>query len=217
MDSELQTQEASSLALPALHVVGIAGSLRRDSYNRALLRAAQELAPAALTISAFDLAPIPLYNQDLDRDDTRPPAVERFKAAIADADGLLIATPEFNHSVPGVLKNALDWASRPAGRSPLEGKPVAIMGATGGLWGTVRAQDELRHVLAATASLVMPRRPEILVAQARDKFDADGRLVDGPTRDLLAQFLENYVRWLVRLGAGAPVADALASSGLRGA
>src|SRR5690554_4211656 len=102
MDSELQTQEASSLALPALHVVGIAGSLRRDSYNRALLRAAQELAPAALTISAFDLAPIPLYNQDLDRDDTRPPAVERFKAAIADADGLLIATPEFNHSVPGV-------------------------------------------------------------------------------------------------------------------
>lgn len=210
MESELQTQEAISLPSPALHIVGIAGSLRRGSYNRALLRAAQELAPAALTIAVVDLAPIPLYNQDLDQDATRPPAVERFKAALADADGLLIATPEFNHSIPGVLKNALDWASRPAGRSPMEGKPVAIMGATGGLWGTVRAQDELRHVLAATASLVMPRRPEILVAQARDKFDAEGRLVDGPTRDLLAQFLENYVRWLIRLGADAPVVEALA-------
>src|SRR5712692_9539090 len=123
-----------------LQVLGIAGSLRRGSYNRALLETAREMAPETMRIDPFGLHDIPLYNADLDSDDKRPGEVKRLKQAIAEADAVLIATPEYNHGVAGVLKNAIDWASRPNFNSPFVNKPVAIMGASGGMAGTARAQ-----------------------------------------------------------------------------
>src|SRR5205814_8833807 len=123
---------------------GIAGSLRTGSYNRALLRAAQELAPAGLELLTFDLAPIPLYDGDVEAQGD-PEPVGALKTAIRDADALLIVTPEYNYGVPGVLKNAIDWASRPPGQSPLNGKPAALMGATPGMTGTARAQLQIRQ------------------------------------------------------------------------
>jgi chromate reductase len=122
-----------------MRVIGIAGSLRRESYNRSLLEAARALAPAALTIVPFQLNDIPLYNADYDADHLRPAEVTRLKQEIAEADALLVVTPEYNHSVPGVLQNAIDWASRPGGKSPLAGKPAAVMGASTGAIGSARA------------------------------------------------------------------------------
>lgn len=205
MNIPIVTQEADRPVAQDLHVLSFAGSLRTNSFNRALLRAAQDLMPEDMSLSIFDLAHIPLYNQDLDQDGLRPPPVELFKQAIAGADALLITTPEYNHSMPGVLKNAIDWASRPAGRSPMSGKPAAMMGATGGLWGTIRAQDDLRNVLTATGVHVMLRRPEILVSQAAQKFDAQGRLTDETTRALIGQLLLGLRDWTLRLRAGQPV------------
>src|SRR5882672_4988864 len=135
-----------------LSVLGIAGSLRAASFNRSLLRAAQELAPAGMTITAFDLAPIPLYNADVEATGD-PEPVAALKSAIRQADALLIATPEYNFGVPGVLKNAIDWASRPPRGSAMQGKPVAIMGATPGGWGTARSQMQLRQAFVFTQSL----------------------------------------------------------------
>ncbi len=212
MNTPLVTQEANPLTTQDLHVLGFAGSLRKNSYNRALLRAAQELMPDGTHLSIFDLSHIPLYNAELDQDGIRPPSVELFKQAIATANALLIATPEYNHSMPGVLKNALDWASRPAFTSPLTGKPAAIMGATGGMWGTIRAQDDLRNVLTATGMHVILRRPEILVAQAAQKFDEQGRLVDETTRALLSQLLVVLRDWTLRLTTGEPQPDAAAQT-----
>src|SRR5712691_36275 len=127
-----------------MRVLGIAGSLRRGSYNRALLEAARSLAPAGMEIDIFDIRTIPLYDGDLDQDATRPADVQRFKQAIKDADAVLIASPEYNFSVPGVLKNAIDWASRPAFTSVFVEKPVAIVGASPGAVGTARAQEHLK-------------------------------------------------------------------------
>ncbi len=180
-----------------IRVLGIAGTLRRTGYNRWLVQAAQELAPAGMEITLFDLADIPLYNQDLDKDGKRPEAVERFKLAIAEADALLIATPEYNHSIPGVLQNALDWASRPAGKSPLAGKPVGIMGAATGAIGTARAQQILKIVLFATLAVVMPH-PGVIIGQAQKKFDGEGKLVHAPTRDFLQSFLHDLQDWTLR-------------------
>ncbi|NLE50630.1 MAG: NAD(P)H-dependent oxidoreductase [Chloroflexi bacterium] len=171
-----------------LTVLGIAGSLRAGSINRALLEAAQELAQDSMTIQIFDLTPIPMYNSELETDERRPAEVIAFKQAITRADGLLIVTPEYNYSVPGVLKNALDWASRPAGKSPLKDKPTAIMGATGGLWGTVRAQTHLRDIFASTETPVV-LKPEVLVAEARQKFDEQCRLTDEATRHFVRELL----------------------------
>jgi chromate reductase len=126
-----------------ISVLGFAGSLRARSYNRAALRAAVELAPAGMSIESFDLAPIPLYNEDV-KQQGFPPAVQDFRDKIRAADALLIVTPEYNHSIPGVLKNALDWASRPAGKSALSGTPVAVIGASTGMFGGVWAQAETR-------------------------------------------------------------------------
>ena len=128
-----------------IKVLGFAGSLRKGSYNRALLRAAVELAPEAMEITLFDLAMIPLYNQDVE-DEGDPEPVKAFKHAIGDADALLICTPEYNFSIPGVLKNALDWASRPAKATPLYGKPVTVMGASTGAFGTARCQMALQNL-----------------------------------------------------------------------
>ena len=178
-------------------VLGFAGSLRKNSYNRAALRAAIELVPDDMTIEAVDLAPIPPYDDDVQQAGP-PEAVQAFKARIAAADGLLIVTPEYNYSIPGVLKNAIDWASRPASASPIVRKPVAIMGASTGLYGTVRAQLHLRTVLS---SLNMPalNKPEVLIARAGEKFDADGRLIDETTRGFIRQLLVAFADWVRRL------------------
>ncbi|HEY3122055.1 MAG TPA: NAD(P)H-dependent oxidoreductase [Vicinamibacteria bacterium] len=180
-----------------LRVCGIAGSLRRDSFNRQLLRAAQELAPPGMEIVPFDLAGVPLYNGDVEAAGD-PEAVTALKGAIREADALLIATPEYNFGVPGVLKNAIDWASRPPGKSPLNGKPAALMGATPGMGGTGRAQMSLRQSFVFTQTLVLVG-PEVLVARAREKFDASGRLADEATRGFVRKLLEALADWTVRL------------------
>jgi chromate reductase len=182
-----------------LRVCGIAGSLRAASFNRALLRAAQELAPEGMQIAPFDIGAVPLYNGDVEAAGD-PPAVAALKAAIRDADALLIATPEYNFGVPGVLKNAIDWASRPPGKSPLNGKPAAIMGATPGLGGTGRAQMALRQSFVFTQTLVLVA-PEVLVTRAQDKFDASGRLTDEATRGFVRKLLEGLAAWTLRLRA----------------
>jgi chromate reductase len=181
---------------PTLRLLGIAGSLRAQSVNRRLLRAAIELAPEGVRVEDHPIADIPLYNGDLDVDGG-PEPVRQLKEAIAAADGLLLVSPEYNYGVPGVLKNALDWASRPAYRSVLAHKPVAIAGASGSAVGTARGQGQLKQVLLGTISEVFPY-PEVLVARASEKFDAEGRLVDEATRDALASFLLAYVEHLRR-------------------
>jgi chromate reductase, NAD(P)H dehydrogenase (quinone) len=190
-----------------LTIVGIAGSLRRGSYNRGLIQAASELAPAGTKLVAHDLGDLPLYNADVEaQGDPRP--VARLKRAIASADALLIATPEYNHCVPGVLKNAIDWASRPPRNSVLTGKPVAIMGASTGGGGTARAQAHLRDGLAYTNGLVLPL-PEVLVSSAAAKFDAENRLTDEETRDEVRDLLKALAAWVRRLqtSAGEAVAS----------
>jgi chromate reductase len=183
--------------------MGIAGSLRRGSYNRSLLDAARELAPASMTIVHFPLDEIPLYNADYDEDHLRPPEVARLKQAVAESDAVLIASPEYNHTVPGVLQNAIDWASRPGLKSPLAGKPVAIMGASLGVVGTARAQQQLKLALMSTLALVMPHAG-VLVGQAAQKFDASGALVHEPTRHFLAAFLVDLEKWTARVGKPQP-------------
>jgi len=182
---------------PTLTFLGIAGSLRRASYNRGLIRTAIEVAPAGTKVVPFDLANIPMYNGDVEADGDPPPVAD-FKRAIAAADALLVATPEYNHCVPGVLKNAIDWASRPARRSVLTGKPVAIMGASTGGGATARAQAHLRDGLAYTNGLVLPL-PEVLVGHALDKFDDEGDLIDGATRDEVRDLLVSLAAWTRRL------------------
>lgn len=181
-----------------LEVLGVAGSLRSGSYNRALLTAAQELAPASMSIERFDLASIPLYNADLDTDADRPAAVERFKADIARADALLVATPEYNHSVPGVLKNALDWASRPGHASVLKDKTVAVMGASQSAVGAARAQEHLKLIFDATLSHVMPHSG-VVVASAREKFDEEGQLTSEGTREFVADFLQDFSAYAAKV------------------
>jgi chromate reductase, NAD(P)H dehydrogenase (quinone) len=181
----------------SVKILGFAGSLRQGSYNRAALRAAVELMPAGGALETFDLAAIPLYNGDVEAQGV-PAAVERFKAAIAAADGLLIVTPEYNYSIPGVLKNAIDWASRPPNDSPLNGKPVAFMGASMGGFGTVRSQLHLRQVCVFT-NMYPLNRPEVHISTAQDKFDADGRLTDERTREAIRRLLAALLDWTVRL------------------
>jgi chromate reductase len=181
----------------ALKVAGFAGSLREGSFNRALLRAAVELAPERMAIETLDIADIPLYNADVEGQGD-PEPVAAFKRAIGAADGLLIATPEYNLGVPGVTKNVIDWASRPPRDSVLDGKPVAVMGATPGMGGTARGQSQLRQAFVFTNSYAMPQ-PEVLVRRASDLFDADGRLTDESTREHLVKFLNAFADWIVRV------------------
>ena len=181
---------------PTLNVLGFSGSLRAASYNSAALRAAQGLAPPGMAITTFDLAPIPLYN-----DDTRaggyPSSVQAFRAAIAAADALLIVTPEYNYSMPGVLKNAIDWASRPPDQ-PLNEKPVAIMGASPGMLGTARAQYHLRQTCVFVNMLPL-NRPEVMIANAASKFDGQGRLTDATTKEFITKLLVALGEWTRRL------------------
>jgi chromate reductase, NAD(P)H dehydrogenase (quinone) len=170
------------------NVVGFAGSLRRGSYNRALLRAATELAPPALHIVIHELDGIPLYNGDIEAAGA-PPNVVQLRDAVRQADGLLIATPEYNHGVPGVLKNTIDWLSRPPRDSALNGKVAGLMGASPGVMGTARGQSQLRQAFVFTNTYAL-LQPELLVGRAHEKFDAEGRLVHQATRDFLATFLQ---------------------------
>lgn len=170
-----------------IHLLGISGSLRTKSNNTGLLRTAEDLLPKGMTLEIYDISNIPLYNHDLEADG-EPAAVKDFKARITHADALLIATPEYNHSIPGVLKNALDWASRPYRRSPLNQKTLGIMGAAGRS-GSINAQDHLRQIAAGMDMLVL-EEPEVVVHRAWEKFDADGNLIDENTRKQVKDFLE---------------------------
>lgn len=172
----------------AIRVLAISGSLRRGSFNTAALRAARELAPAGMEIELIDLHGVPNFDLDLEQGKGPPREVQQLKAAIASADALLIATPEYNRSVPGVLKNALDWASRGGERSPLRGKPVAILGA-GGRFGTLSAQAHLRHLLGHNHMRVVAQ-PEVMIDLADTRFDSAGTLTDERFRDQIRRLLE---------------------------
>jgi len=179
-----------------IRILGIAGSLRRGSYNRAALRAATLLVPDSAEIEVFELDQIPIFNQDQEREP--PPAVTEFKKKIRAADAILIVTPEYNYSVPGVLKNAIDWASRPYGDSAWTGKPVAIMGTSPGASGTSRAQYHLRQIFVYL-NMFAVNRPEVMISDAPNRFGADGNLTHEPTQKIIRQLLEALVDWTRRL------------------
>jgi chromate reductase len=179
------------------HILGFAGSLRRASYNKGLVRAAASVAPHGITVQFFDLADMPLYNQDIE-DIGDPDSVARFKQAIATADALLVATPEYNHGTSGVLKNAIDWASRPRVTSPLKDKPVAVMGASPGRGSTARAQAQLREAFVFTGACVMPQ-PELLVSSAASYFDDNGNVTDPELRERLAELVVALRAWSSRI------------------
>lgn len=179
-------------------ILGFAGSLRKDSYNRALLRAALELVPKGVELEIFDLDNIPGFNQDLE---LLPPArIQEFKTRIRAADGLLIATPEYNYSMPGVLKNAIDWASRPYGDNAFDDKPVAMMGASIGMIGTARAQYHLRQS-CVFLNMHPLNSPEVMVSFAPERIK-DGKVTDQTTRDLIRQLLDGLIVWAYRLEEG---------------
>jgi chromate reductase, NAD(P)H dehydrogenase (quinone) len=171
-----------------LDVLGISGSLRDDSYNRALLEAAQRLAGPHMNITLVEIGDLPHFDADVEAEGD-PEPVKEFKQAIRSADALLIATPEYQHGIPGVLKNALDWASRPPSDSPIGGKPTAIMGATVGAFGTARAQQDLREVLIYN-DCPMVMTPEVLVADAASKVDESGEFTDPETLDFVRRLLD---------------------------
>ncbi len=173
-----------------ISILSFAGSLRKQSYNRGLLQAALEAAPPHCRLEIFDLAGIPLYNQD--EEANLPQTVAHFKAKIRAADAILIATPEYNYSIPGVLKNALDWGSRPYGDNSWDNKPVAIMGASPGILGTARAQYHLRQVFV-TLNMHALNRPELMIASAQDKFDKNGQLTDPKARQKIGELLAALV------------------------
>ena len=179
-----------------IKVLAIAGSLRKKSYNRGLARAAQQFAPAGVTVDEFEIGKLPLYNQD---DESQPPAaVTELKAAVRAADAILFVTPEYNYSIPGALKNAIDWASRPYGDSAWEGKPVAIMGASAGTQGTGRAQYHLRQCFVFLNMYAL-NRPEVLIAGATQKFDEAGNLTDPKTKEYVTQLLTALADWTKKL------------------
>jgi chromate reductase len=182
-------------------IVAFAGSLRRRSYNRALIRAAQELAPEGMTIDAVEIGGLPFYNADVEAEGD-PAAVAAFKASLGSADGILIATPEYNDGIPGVLTNAMDWGSRLPGRSPFHGKPVSVIGASPSQVGTARAQLHLRQILNHLQALPLPP-PELLVAKAHERFDTELHLKDETTRRVLGDLLVRFSRWIVQERAAA--------------
>jgi len=187
-----------SLAMQArkTKILGFAGSLRRGSYNRMALDIAARLIPQNADMEIFDLEGIPEFNQDLEQNPTSK--VKEFKAKIRAADAILIVTPEYNYSVPGVLKNAIDAASRPYGDNPFEGKPVAVMGASIGMGGTARAQYHLRQTFVFL-NMFPINHPEVMISYAQEKFDDDGNLKDEETRNLIKDLLRGLVEWTERL------------------
>jgi chromate reductase len=190
--------DATVSARPRLNVLALPGSLRRGSFNRLLLQAAAASTPPGMQMQVYDdLASVPLFSEDVEAQ-ALPAGVERLRDRVARADAVLIATPEYNQSIPGVLKNAIDWLSRPP-HEVLVGKPMAVIGATAGRWGTRLAQSHLRHVLYATEALVMPQ-PSLFVAAASSLFDGAGGLVDEQTAGSLRELLVAFDGWIRRTG-----------------
>ena len=190
-----------------IKILGIAGSLRKASFNRAALRAAEQLVPDSATIETFDLAAIPPFNQD---DESNPPErVVQFKQRIRAADAILIVTPEYNYSIPGVLKNAIDWASRPYGDNAWDGKPVAVMGASIGAQGTSRAQYHLRQVFVFL-NMHPLNRPEVMISSAGERFDENGNLKDEGTKKLVRHLLEALVTAVKKQAGGEQTSTARA-------
>ena len=186
----------TSDAAEALHILGLVGSLRRGSYNRLLYDAAVALAPSGTRFTEADLRSLPLYDDDLRLEQGYPEPARRLRDAIAAADGLLIVSPEYNHTVPGVLQNAIDWASRPPDQ-PFKDKPVAIMGASTGRLGTVRMQHGLRRTLDSLEARTL-LKPEVMISFARESFDERG-LVDEKAREVVAAQLAAFAAWVRRL------------------
>ncbi|HWZ17859.1 MAG TPA: NAD(P)H-dependent oxidoreductase [Ktedonobacteraceae bacterium] len=178
-------------------ILALAGSLRQGSYNRGLLRAAGELAPDWVKVQFFDIGTLPFFNEDLEAAGD-PEAVRHFKEAISRANAILIATPEYNGAIPGVLANAIDWASRPTGRSVLRNKPVAVLGAVLGRSGSANAQAALRGVLSRVGAIVVPD-PQVLVPRASRLFDEQVNLRDEDTREEIRQLVEAVAHWCRRV------------------
>ena len=190
------TKQTTQIMKQPTKILGIAGSLRRRSYNRSALRAAQQLAPAGVTLNIFELDGIPAFNED---DEKNPPGkVLELKKQIRAADALLIVTPEYNYSISGVLKNAIDWASRPYGDSAWSGKPAAIMGASAGNLGTARAQYHQRQIIVFLKILAI-NQPEVMIGNAAERFDAEGNLTDEKTKEYIRTLLQGLVDWTARV------------------
>jgi chromate reductase len=192
----------------SVHLIGMSGSLRRDSFNTRLLYAVQELLPENVTMGIVSIADQPLYNADLDLpiSKQRPSIVQQFREVLATADGFVFVSPEYNYSIPGGLKNAIDWASR-GEDSPLLNKPVALMGATPGMWGTVRMQTAFLPVFTFL-NMKPVLKPEILIAQARKKFDTKGQLIDDKAKDLIRQKLDALKELILKERAYASISSA---------
>lgn len=191
-----KTSVTTASTLPPLRLLAISGSIRRASHCTAVLRSLQPLLPPEATLELFPLDEIPLYNADLDGDQP-PTAVAQLKDAIKRADGLVVCSPEYNYGIPGVLKNAIDWASRPGFASPLKGKPALIMTASPGTVGGVRAQAQIRDALTATLARPLVRQ-HIAIASVATRVQ-DGQLVDKPTLDIIQAGLQELIeeiRWI---------------------
>ena len=185
--------------MPDVKILGIPGSLRQASFNRFALRAAQALVPPGASLDIFELEGIPPYNQDHEK---QPPArVVELKTRVRAADAILFSTPEYNYSMPGVLKNAIDWASRPYGDSAWNAKPVAIIGASPGMLGTARAQYHLRQTFIFL-NMYPLNQPEVMIANAAERFDPAGQLTHEPTRELIRKQLRALVEWTRQLAKG---------------
>jgi chromate reductase len=182
--------------IPKISILGFAGSLRKGSYNKSLLRAALEMVPAEAELEIFDLEGIPPFNQDLENQP--PEKVKEFKAKIRAADAILIATHEYNYSIPGLLKNAIDNASRPYGDNAFDGKPAAMMGASIGMLGTARAQYHLRQSLVFL-NMYPLNQPEVMVPFTQEKIDQNGQVTDQKTREKIKELLEALVIWTRKL------------------
>ncbi len=182
--------------METVKILGIAGSIRKASLNRAALRAAAELLPEGAELTTFEIDEIPPFSQDSEANP--PAAVTAFKAAIRDADAILFVSPEYNYSIPGVLKNAIDWASRPYGDSAWDGKPAAIMGVSGGALGTARMQYDLRKVMVFLNMFPL-NRPEVMIGNSGQRFDAEGNLTDDATREIMAKQLAALADWTRKL------------------
>ncbi|MHB1830161.1 MAG: NADPH-dependent FMN reductase [Candidatus Micrarchaeaceae archaeon] len=180
-----------------IKIFGFGGSFRKGSYTKALLHAADELVPESAELEIFDIERIPLFNQDLEKN--MPEEVRRFKDGIKAADAVLISTPEYNYSVPGFLKNAIDWASRPYGDNSFEDKPVALMSGSGGTFGGSRAQYHLRQMMVFLNAHVI-NKPEVIVTFMNEKISNEGIVTDEKTREKIREMLEALVSWAKRLG-----------------
>jgi chromate reductase len=183
-----------------VRILGIAGSLRKASYNRSALRAAAGLLPGGATMDTFEIDGLPGFSEDLEQNP--PEKVVDLKRRIRAADAVLFVTPEYNYSIPGVLKNAIDWASRPYGDSAWDGKPAAIMGASIGTMGTARAQYHLRQMMVFL-NMFPVNQPEVMIANAAQRFDEQGNLTDEKTREFVRKLMASLVEWTRRLRTGA--------------